>query len=62
MTSLFEDANVDRRSLDRFVLDQDTTVWIVLAAAIALILGLVLRAARAERKRQREDNERARTD
>jgi hypothetical protein len=49
---------VEPRSLDRFVLDQDTSLWIVLAAGVALILGLIFRAALAEQKRQRKEGER----
>jgi membrane protein implicated in regulation of membrane protease activity len=44
-----------RRSLDSFVLPQDVTLWIVLAAAVGLILGIVVRALRAERKREQEE-------
>jgi hypothetical protein len=43
-----------RRPLDDYVLDQNTTLWIVLGAAVCLILGIVLRAVLAERRKERE--------
>jgi hypothetical protein len=56
-------ADIRRRSLDGFVLSQDTTLYIVLGAAVLLILWIVVRALRAEQKReQRESKERPRTE
>ncbi len=38
------------RPLDQFATDQDTALWLVVAAAVCLVLGIVLRARLAERK------------
>jgi hypothetical protein len=51
-----------RRPLDDYVLDQNTTLWIVLGAAVCLILGIVLRAVLAERRKEREQKNVAQTD
>ena len=50
------------RALDGFVLDQDTTLWIVVALADCLILGIALRALLAERRRERKPQDKSRTD
>jgi hypothetical protein len=42
------------RPLDNFVPEQDTTLWIVLAAVVCLVLGILARALWAERKKERE--------
>jgi preprotein translocase subunit YajC len=46
------------RSLDTLVPDQSTSLWILLVAAVALILGIAIRAWRAELKREKEEQER----
>jgi hypothetical protein len=43
-----------RRPLDDYVFDQNTTLWIVLGAAVCLIVAIVLRAVLAERRKERE--------
>jgi hypothetical protein len=44
-----------QRALDDYVLDQNTTLWIVMGATVCLILGIVVRALLAERRREREE-------
>jgi hypothetical protein len=51
-----------QRALDDYVLDQNTTLWIVIGAAVCLILGIVVRAVLAERARERKLRDTSRTD
>jgi hypothetical protein len=51
-------SDIGRRALDDYVLPKDVTLWIVLLAALGLIVGIVIRAMRAEWKREREEQER----
>ena len=50
-------SDIGRRALDDYVLPKDVTLWIVLLAALGLIVGIVIRAMRAEWKREREEQE-----
>jgi hypothetical protein len=51
-------SDIGRRALDDYVLPKDVTLWIVLLAALGLIVGIVIRAMRAEWKREREEQDR----
>jgi hypothetical protein len=43
------------RSLDRFAVDQNTTLVIVILGVVCLLAGIVIRSLRAEWKREREE-------